>query len=160
MLTWRQVHAGDGAGIAEARDLFVEYQKELGIDLCFQGFEEELASLPGKYAAPTGALTLADMDGKVAACGAVRDLGGGVCELKRIYVRPEFRGLGIGLEMSEWLIDYAASAGYEICRLDTLRRLEKAVRMYEKLGFKEIPPYNFNPEPDIVYLERGIGETD
>ncbi|HTQ11929.1 MAG TPA: GNAT family N-acetyltransferase [Fimbriimonadaceae bacterium] len=142
--------------VSEARDLFVEYQTELGIDLGFQGFEEELAGLPGKYAAPSGVLLVVQEDGKAIGCGALRDLGDGVCELKRIYVRPSARRRGLARAISRRLLDFARQAGYKRARLDTLRRLPGAVELYRSLGFEFIEPYNFNPHPDIVYLERGL----
>jgi putative acetyltransferase len=140
--------------VETVRELFVEYHKELGIDLCFQSFDEELASLPGKYAPPSGLLLLVVEDGRPVGCGALRDLGEGICELKRIYVRPEARRRGLARMISEKLIEFGRAAGYKVARLDTLMRLKGAVPLYEQLGFTEIPAYNFNPEPDIVYMER------
>lgn len=153
MLTWVLV---DGSRIEDldlAREMFLEYQRELGIDLCFQSFEEELATLPGRYGPPAGCLVLVYWDGDLAACGALRPLQTGICELKRIYVRPDFRRKGIAKQISERLIEFGRQQGYKICRLDTLKRLVGAVEMYEGLGFAETHPYNFNPEPDIVYME-------
>jgi GNAT superfamily N-acetyltransferase len=140
-----------------ARELFSEYQAELGLDLGFQGFQEELAGLPGKYGPPGGALLLVEENGFPAACGAIRDLGEGICEIKRLFVRPAFRRRGLARQISVALIERAQELGYERVRLDTLRRLEGAFDLYLSLGFTEIPPYNFNPEPDIVYLERELG---
>lgn len=146
----------DSSRIATVRELFLEYQAELGIDLCFQGFEEELAGLPGKYAAPSGRLLLALDGSRAIGCGAVRDLGDAVCELKRIYVRPEARRRGLARLLSEELIAFGFAAGYQRMRLDTLKRLAGAIDLYRHLGFSEIEPYNFNPEPDIVYMERNL----
>jgi GNAT superfamily N-acetyltransferase len=138
------------------RELFNEYQAELGIDLCFQGFQEELAKLPGKYGPPGGALLLVYEDEDPVACGAIRDLGDGYVEVKRLYVRPSYRGSGLGRRITDLLLDRARAFGYRVVRLDTLRRLAKAVTMYESMGFQEIAPYNENPEADIVYFERPL----
>ena len=136
--------------------MFIEYQTELGIDLCFQGFEEELETLPGRYSTPGGALYVYESEGKPVAIGGLRDIGEGCCELKRMYVRPEARGKGLGKDLTLRLMDRAALLGYQRIRLDTLKRLGPALKMYESLGFNRIQPYNFNPELDIVYLELGI----
>jgi GNAT superfamily N-acetyltransferase len=138
------------------RDLFREYARELGVDLCFQGFEEELRDLPGKYARPSGVVLLAEWEGEVAACGAIKPLEPEVAEVKRLYVRPAFRGRGISRRLMEALLEEASSLGYRRVRLDTLARLEPALALYRSMEFQEIPPYNFNPEADIVYLERSI----
>lgn len=148
---------GEPELIEVARELFVEYQTELGLDLGFQGFQEELASLPGKYAGPKGALVLAMIEGEYAGCGALRDLGEGIAEIKRLYIRPAYRRRGMAKLISVALIERAKKLGYRRIRLDTLRRLAGAFELYESLQFQEIPPYNYNPEPDIVYLEMGLG---
>lgn len=159
MLSFRSVDRGDAALIETVRTMFREYAQELGIDLCFQGFEEELIHLPGNYGPPGGCLLLGLVAGEAAACGALRDLGDDVCELKRIYVRPAFRGHGGGRTMSQELLRRAEQMGYRAARLDTLARLEPALALYRSLGFREIPPYNYNPEPDIVYFERPLPIT-
>lgn len=145
-------------GADAARELFLEYQEGLGVDLCFQSFEEELAGLPGKYAEPRGALLLVYSDaGELVGCGALRPLDEpSVCELKRIYVRSAFRGHGLGRLISEALMDRAKEIGYRTVRLDTLARLTSAIKIYRDLGFTEIPAYNYNPEDDIVYFERSL----
>ncbi len=153
MSEFRTVTRGDEASVMAARELFQEYRRELGIDLCFQGFEEEIATLPGKYAPPWGLLILACEGEEAVACGALRPLEESVSEIKRIYVRPEARRRGLARSISELLIVGARDIGYERVRLDTLRRLTGAVELYEHLGFVQIEPYNFNPEPDIVYME-------
>lgn len=155
-MTFQIVGQGDGEQIQIARELFLEYQAELGIDLCFQGFEEELASLPGKYGPPSGRLLVIYRDELPVACGALHNLGNRVCEMKRIYVRPSARRLGLARSISEHLMDFGRASGYKTVRLDTLRRLPGAIQLYEKLGFAEIEPYNYNPEPDIVYMERSL----
>lgn len=142
--------------LALVHTLFTRYQEELGIDLCFQGFQEELITLPGKYGPPSGALLLMTDGSLPVACGAIHDLGDGICEMKRLYVEPEFRGHGIARKISFILMERAVQLGYETMRLDTLRRLTSAMNLYASLGFKEIAPYNFNPEDDIVYFERPL----
>ena len=156
MLKWLRVIPDDAVGIAAAREMFEEYQRELGIDLCFQGFQDELETLPGHYGPPSGCLYLVHFNSELAACGALRQLEPGVCELKRIYVRPAFRRMGIALKLSMSLMTFGIENGFKVCRLDTLRRLEGAVEMYAAMGFKEIEPYNHNPELDIVYMERAL----
>ena len=156
MLSYEWVHHSDHGLIPTVRELFEEYSNELGIDLCFQGFSEELASLPGKYAPPKGGLVVVLDTETPIACGALRELEPDLAELKRIYVRPDHRGRGLGLAITLALMDRARTLGYQRVRLDTLRRLAPAVRLYSSLGFTEIEPYNFNPEPDIVYMERQL----
>lgn len=139
-----------------ARGLFREYQAYLNVDLCFQSFEQELAGLPGKYAPPRGALLLAMTGGEAAGCVALRPWHGTVCEMKRLYVRPEYRGARLGRVLSEEIIQRAAALGYTAMRLDTFRRLAEAVRLYESLGFREIPAYCENPHQGVVYLELDL----
>jgi putative acetyltransferase len=142
--------------VPDVRALFEEYAAELNVDLCFQNFQAELDGLPEKYGPPRGLLLLAHDEGEAVACGGLRDLGDEVCEIKRIYVKPSHRGRGTARSISERLIEHAASLGFRTVRLDTLRRLTGALELYTKLGFEEIQPYNFNPEPDIVYMERAL----
>ncbi|MBW1842313.1 MAG: GNAT family N-acetyltransferase [Deltaproteobacteria bacterium] len=137
----------------EIRSLFREYEAFLGVDLCFQGFEEELAGLPGKYAPPKGAILMAVDGHDTAGCVAVRTLEAGVCEMKRLYVRPPYRGLGLGRRLVETIIQEAAKIGYSRMRLDTLDTLHEAIRLYEALGFKKISPYYDNPLAGVVYWE-------
>jgi ribosomal protein S18 acetylase RimI-like enzyme len=140
--------------IAEARTLFREYESWLGLDLCFQGFEQELRDLPGKYAPPGGCLLLAHSGGAPAGCIALRDLGGGICEMKRLYVRDAFRGLGIGNTLIDRLLLEARLRGYRKMRLDTFPpKMAKAVKLYEFHGFREIPPYYENPHGGVVFME-------
>ncbi len=150
------IQEGNQVGVDQAKELFEEYQTELGIDLCFQGFQDELAKLPGKYGPPGGALLIVYSEAVPIACGAIRDLGDGFAELKRLYVRPAFRGTGLGRTITETLLDRARAFGYQFLRLDTLRRLGPALDLYKSLGFEETAPYNENPEDDIVYLQRRL----
>jgi ribosomal protein S18 acetylase RimI-like enzyme len=134
------------------RALFREYAEELGVDLCFQGFEEELASLPGKYGPPSGALLLAEDQG----CVALRDVGGGVCEMKRLYVRPSERGLGVGRKLAVAILARGAKLGYHEMVLDTLDHLTAAIQLYRELGFIERDPYYVNPLPAVVYMGKRL----
>jgi putative acetyltransferase len=143
--------------IEDARGIFREYAAGLAVDLCFQGFEAELAGLPGDYAPPEGALLLAYVDGALAGCGAVRPLHdvdyANACEMKRLYVRPAFRRFGLGRLLTQRLMDCATGAGYSVLLLDTLDDMESARGLYRTLGFEEIPPYYFNPIPGAHYLK-------
>jgi len=146
-----------------AREMFREYAGTLGIDLCFQNFDAELAGLPGDYAAPGGALLLAFVDGQLAGCGAMRSLPDvdypNACEMKRLYVRRAFRGFGIGRALAQALIDRASQAGYSNMLLDTLDDMESARGLYESLGFEEVPPYYFNPIAGAHYLRADLHEA-
>ena len=137
-------------------DLLREYQSFLGVDLCFQKFDEELNNPLEKYTLPRGIVLLGYWNDEICACGALQDLGENTCELKRIYVRPQFRRKGIARAISNYLLERAKEIGYQTAKLDTLRRLEGAVALYHSLGFTETAPYNFNPEADIVYMERSL----
>lgn len=140
--------------IAATRELFREYEAWLGLDLCFQGFEAELASLPGKYAMPDGRLLLAYSDDKLAGCIALRRLDNGICEMKRLYVRDAFRGHRIGVTLIERIIADARDIGYTKMRLDTYPpKMGKAVSLYEAHGFISIPPYYDNPHSDVLFME-------
>ena len=145
----------------EVRAIFREYAAGLGVDLCFQNFEEELAQLPGDYAAPHGALFLARVDGELAGCCALRPLEDtdypNACEMKRLYVRKAFRGFGLGRQLAERALDAARQAGYASVLLDTLDDMEAARELYTSLGFEEIPPYYYNPIPGAHYLRVTLG---
>ncbi|MEP6947429.1 MAG: GNAT family N-acetyltransferase [Acidobacteriota bacterium] len=140
--------------IDAARRLFREYETSMDLDLCFQGFEAELAELPGKYALPRGRLLIAFIDKDAAGCIALRDLGDGVCEMKRLFVRSRFRGQKVGRYLIEQVIRNAREIGYSRMRLDTApAKMAKAVQLYESHGFREIPAYYDNPNEDVIYLE-------
>jgi len=144
--------------IAEARALFKEYAAWLEIDLCFQNFDQELAGLPGDYAPPDGRLLLAQQNNQVAGCIALRKLGDGICEMKRLFVRPAFRGQGLGRTLTEAIIAEARKIGCERIRLDTLPpKMNDAIALYRSLGFKEIGPYYHNPVPGAKFMELALG---
>lgn len=136
-----------------AKQLFVEYADSLGFDLCFQNFEKELANLPGDYAPPEGCLLLAKYNGKTAGCIALRKLSDGICEGKRLYVRPQFRGLKIGRRLMEAIIAEARRIGYSHIRGDTVGSMQIAQALYTSLGFKEIEPYCHNPIKGAKFIE-------
>ncbi len=139
--------------LTAARELFLEYAAALGVDLKFQGFEAELAGLPGRYAGPEGLLLLAWVEERVAGCVALRRLSPEVAEMKRLYVRPAFRGSALGRALVEAVIAEAKSIGYRRIRLDTLPSMSSARGLYRSLGFREIEPYTANPVPGTAFLE-------
>ena len=148
------MQAESAAQVAQARELFVEYAQSLGMNLCFQNFEQELAGLPGHYAPPDGRLLLAEYEGRLAGCVALHEWENGICEMKRLYLRPSFRGKGLGRVVAEKIIAEAREIGYQRMRLDTIEPLMKdAVEMYRKLGFREIAPYRPNPIAGAMYME-------
>lgn len=148
------------AQLDAVRALFSEYAKTLNVYQCFQAFDEEIAGLPGDYAQPRGALYLASVGGAWAGCCALRPLDTvdypNACEMKRLYVRPGFRALGVGRRLAEVILDAARQAGFDCILLDTLDDMEAARALYEELGFEEIPPYYFNPIAGAHYLKASL----
>jgi ribosomal protein S18 acetylase RimI-like enzyme len=154
------IDATAGGPLLEVRELFQEYAASLGVDLCFQDFESELATLPGNYAPPGGRLLLACWNGETAGCVGLRPLQHGICEMKRLYVRSDYRGFGVGRALAERIIEDAGQAGYSRMRLDSLPSMESAIQLYRRLGFRDVAPYRENPVPGAVFLElRLLGQT-
>jgi putative acetyltransferase len=152
------IRAQSPENIEHARTLFKEYSAWLEIDLCFQNFEKELAELPGEYAPPNGRLFLASRDAEIAGCVAMRKIGEDTCEIKRLFVRQEFRGQGLGRQLAEAMIQEARQLGYERMRLDTLPpKMNDAIALYRLLGFEEIEPYYNNPVPGAKFMELNLG---
>ena len=152
VLTFTQ--AESPAQIAQARELFLEYAESLGFSLCFQNFDQELAGLPGDYAPPEGRLLLIGHEDQLAGCVALHKLEANICEMKRLYLRPQFRGKGFGRALANRIIADAHQIGYQRMRLDTVEPVMKdAVAMYRKLGFKEVAPYRPNPMAGAIYME-------
>lgn len=142
--------------ITQARELFLEYAASLGFDLSFQDFEKELNEFPGEYAPPDGCLLLAIDEGQLAGCVALKKISPTLCEMKRLYVRPEFRGRGVGRKLSEAVIGEARKIGYARMRLDTVPSMSAATSLYRSLGFKEIPPYRYNPIKGALFMELDL----
>lgn len=150
------VEANSPEMVCASRQLFQEYAAGIGVDLCFQNFDEELAGLPGKYAPPEGRLILATSESGYLGCVALRKLAEGICEMKRLYVRPSFRGQGIGRALAMEVIAQGRKIGYGAMRLDTLASMKDAIALYESLGFRQIGPYCRNPERDAVFMELDL----
>ena len=142
--------------IRHVRELISEYVASLDFDLRFQHFDEEFVELPGEYAAPDGCLLLAMHETKIAGCVALRKITQEVCEMKRLYVRPEFRGKGIGKDLAAAIIEEARKIGYKYMRLDTVPSMKEAVALYRSLGFKEIRPYRHNPIKGAMFMELAL----
>ena len=145
--------------LAAVRELFLEYAASLPVDLEYQEFDQEVAALPGEYAAPRGALLLATHDTHWVACVAGRPIDTAICELKRLYVRPTARGQGLGKRLTLAAIEFARGAGYRAMRLDTLPSMSEAQRLYRQLGFADIAAYRFSPVEGNVYLELDLTRT-
>lgn len=139
-----------------AAGLFVAYQQALGVDLCFQGFDDELKQIPQMYGPPHGALLLAKEGASYIGCVALRPKGGGTCEMKRLYVTDAAKGKGLGRQLAEAIIEAGTALGYKKMVLDTLDTLTPALRLYESLGFTVSPPYYHNPLQGVIYLERAL----
>ena len=148
------------AELSGVRTLFMEYAATLNIDLCFQNFSAELDALPGEYTTPRGALVFATVNGELAGCCAMRPLDAvdypNACEMKRLFVRPSYRGLQLGRLLAEGILDLSRQAGYDCILLDTLDDMESARALYQELGFEEIPPYYFNPIAGAHYLRAKL----
>ena len=155
--TIQLITPGSPDQLAATRQIFLEYAKQLGVDLCFQNFEAELAGLPGEYGQPGGALLLALVDGEIAGCCGLRALDSvdypNAAEMKRLYVRKAFRRFGLGRQLAEAVLDAARMAGYHSVLLDTLNDMESARALYAELGFVDIPPYYHNPISGAHYLK-------
>jgi putative acetyltransferase len=147
------IRAHTGKHLKLIKMLFEEYANSLDFDLAFQDFQEELTTLPGEYAPPKGSLLLAKHENKVDGCVALRELSDGVCEMKRLYVKPQFRGLGVGKSLAEAVIEEARKIGYNRMRLDTAPSMKAAGMLYASLGFKQISPYRHNPIEGAVFME-------
>jgi len=139
------------------RELFLEYGQSLDFNLCFQSFDEELKSLPGKYEPPQGRLVLAAVGGKTAGCVALCPVADGVCEMKRLWVRPEFRGIKLGRRLAEHIMNEARSIGYEKMKLDTVKTMTSAISLYKSLGFTTTSAYRYNPVEGAIYMEIDLG---
>ena len=144
---------GSPEPINRIRELFREYADATGACECFEGFAKELAGLPGPYSPPGGQLLLAELDGSSAGCVALRKLDEAICEMKRLYVRPAFRGRHLGRHLAEAIMSEARRIGYRAMRLDTLSSMMAAQALYQSLGFRPIPRYNDNPGPGVIHLE-------
>lgn len=149
-------HVSDGLDLESVRLLLLEYAQGVGFCLCFQGFEDELAGLPGRYEAPAGRLLLAKIDGWPTGCIALRPMSPEIVEMKRLYVPPHYRGLGIGRALACCAVDIATAIGYKLIRLDTTQQMVEARSLYTSLGFTPTSPYNSAPLPDILYMERAL----
>jgi ribosomal protein S18 acetylase RimI-like enzyme len=156
-----QIFAAHSTGdLAVVRELFVEYAKAIEVDLCFQDFDRELAELPGQYAPPAGRLLLSTDGPNAAGCVALRKIGDGICEMKRLYVRPAFRRNGLGRALAVEIVAAARQIGYERMRLDTLSSMKAAIALYESLGFERIEPYYDNPNPCTVFMELKLAQEN
>jgi GNAT superfamily N-acetyltransferase len=146
-----------GPQLDDIRELFLEYARSLDFDLCFQNFDKEMRELPGEYAPPEGRLILCRVQEAAAGCIALKSLGDGICEMKRLFVRPAFRGKGLGITLGRRIVAEARHIGYRAMRLDTIAgKMELAIALYRSLGFHEIPPYYDNPIPNAAFFELDL----
>lgn len=153
----KYIQANTPQEIQIARELFEEYAAWIEVSLCFQNFAQELAGLPGAYAPPDGRLLLLAVNDQIAGCGALRKIGEGTCEMKRLFLRAAFRGQGLGRKLAEAIIAEACQIGYERLRLDTMPgRMDQAIGIYRSLGFREISPYYANPFSDVLFMELAL----
>ncbi|MFN3231917.1 MAG: GNAT family N-acetyltransferase [Alphaproteobacteria bacterium] len=150
------VEALEGPDIDAAKALIRAYVAWLGVDLSHQGFEAEMETFPGQYAPPKGALLLVRVDGVPAGVVGLRPLDGDICEMKRLWVAPEFSGFGLGRRLCTRFLEEGCRLGYRTVRLDTVARAQAANHIYRSMGFREIPAYRYNPEPDALYFERSL----
>jgi ribosomal protein S18 acetylase RimI-like enzyme len=146
------IREAEAADVAACRELFLEYEQSIGVSLCFQGFGREVSTLPGDYAHPRGRLWVAEVDGAIAGCVALRPLGERDAEMKRLYVRPQYRGTRLGLALAELAIETARGLGYATLKLDTLPSMAEAQRLYARLGFVDTAPYNDNPVGGVRFM--------
>ncbi|MGH9798230.1 MAG: GNAT family N-acetyltransferase [Candidatus Polarisedimenticolia bacterium] len=155
-MSTRLLQAETPVQVRAARALFLQYAASLGFDLAFQDFQEELGRLPGEYAPPHGRLLLAEDGGDVVGCVALRPMEEAICEMKRMYVRPAWRGRGVGRILGEAIIAAARDIGYRVMRLDTIDTMKEAIALYRALGFRDIGPYRYNPIPGAAYMELDL----
>jgi len=154
------VQAISDVEIGQARELFLEYAACVGVSLCFQNFDRELAELPGAYSAPEGRLLLASADGKPVGCVALRKLADDVCEMKRLFLRSACRGQKAGRRLAQAVIEEARRIGYRRIRLDTLPSMREATALYRSLGFVEIEPYTCNPVTGALFMEHLLNDQE
>lgn len=152
-LRYRKAKPADMDGI---RGLIHEYMNTMALNLCFQGIDEELTSLPGKYSEPDGAIIVAESGGALCGCVALKKIGDGICEMKRLFVKDAFKGKGIGRELARRIIDEGRAKGYRVMRLDTLQSMKPALALYRSFGFRETEPYVYNPLEGAVYMEKTL----
>jgi GNAT superfamily N-acetyltransferase len=150
------ITANNAASYAIAKEMFIAYQQFLGVDLCFQSFEEELNDLPAMYGAPTGKLLLAFIQDTPVGCVALRKKTDHICEMKRLYVPEQYRGLGIGKKLAHAIVEAAQSLQYKTMVLDTLERLTPAVQLYTQLGFTHCAPYYANPLDGVRFMQKTL----